>query len=239
MNRDVPLLVTTAVHAAASSTLLQDPDERLAAIVQGLRGWRACARPRWLVVCDGSGADLSEQVAEVFQGTETRWEALRLRNSPEQVIARGKGYGEGEIVRYALRHSRLLRDATAFAKCTGKLWVENYRQIVDGWEAPAAFDYIGWLTFDRLDTRFYLVQRSFYERHLASCHESVSDGQGVFLEHRFCQSLRDVPQRSFLMSPTPRICGMSGTYGTAFAREGWKSAVLDVRTRLRLALLKH
>ncbi|MBV8887332.1 MAG: hypothetical protein JO235_25510 [Chroococcidiopsidaceae cyanobacterium CP_BM_RX_35] len=41
----------------------------------------------------------------------------------------GKGWGEGEIIEYAINHSKILNKSTRFYKVTGRLFVENFTQI--------------------------------------------------------------------------------------------------------------
>ena len=107
----------------------------------------------------------------------------------------------------ALRHSRILRSASSFAKCTGKLWVTNFAYCLRGFNGVAAFDFRGLWKPTLIDSMFYIVGTDFYASRIARLHEAVDDDNGYYLEHAFRDGLRDLPPSRYVMYPTPRIVG--------------------------------
>lgn len=53
------------------------------------------------------------------------FEWLSFLGDQDMVLKRGKGYGEGEIIKYVLLNSKFKSDITCFFKVTGRLQVVN------------------------------------------------------------------------------------------------------------------
>lgn len=197
---------------------LSDPQERLQHTLTSLERWLEIAPDLRIIVCDGSGFDLAEICNRRFPRAAI--ECLSFENDFEAVRRYGKGYGEGQIVNYALTTSPTLQGADWFAKCTSKWWVRNFNELVQGW----AGDFQSGLKFKNknsprhisalhVDTRFYFVRTWFYLDRLASAHLKVRDHEGYYLEHSFKDVLihdnRDALRVMFARAP--RIEGVSGT----------------------------
>jgi hypothetical protein len=231
------VLITTAVQASAPFTRLSDPSARLRETEKGLSRWLSQPGVTHVVVCDGSGFDFRPMLRDLCAGTPVTAESLSFANDAAMVKERGKGWGEGEIVKYALTNSRILDDFSAFAKCTGKLWVPNFSDCLKGFNGTASFDFNGWLTPKFIDTRFYIAQKDFYSRHLIDAHQKVFDSRGFYLEHAFLHALRDFSPSIYVMFPTPRIRGMSGSMAAPYAQSKMKSSLRDIRSYLVRARL--
>jgi len=229
----MPVLITSAVHVSSAQTVYCDEQKRLQETLSGLMHWVATPSVRQVVICDGSGFDFAPALTDLrsaYQHVEI--EALTFTNDIDAVRARGKGYGEGEIVNHALVHSRILAAAPAFAKCTGKLWVSNFAKCLRGFNGTAAFDYNGKLTPQFIDTRFYLVDKGFHRDVLAQAYREVDDTSGFYLEHAYQKALASRRLADYVMCPTPRIRGVSGSMGVAYQTQGFKALLRDVRSRL-------
>jgi hypothetical protein len=141
---------------------------------------------------------------------------MSFENDQEQVRLKGKGYGEGEIIKYALEHSELLATANSFAKCTGKLWVENYRSCQKAYNGTAGFSHFGSMAVTAVDTRFFIVRKEFYRSKLLGSHAECDDLGGKYLENVYCDSLRGMPRKDWMLSTYPNIRGVSGTSGQEY-----------------------
>lgn len=215
-----PLLLTSSVAVSAPSVVLSDPTQRAELTLVSVGKWLQVAPGIGIVLCDGSGYDFSAVCAARFPGATI--ECLSFRNDAEAVSRFGKGYGEGEIVQYALQRSRMLGEAHCFAKCTSKWWVENFVALVGEWNGVFKSS----LRFKRknsvrrieaahVETLFYIVDKSFYLDRLLHVHRQVRDQEGHYLEHCFKDALigsnADALRYSFRRMP--RILGVSGTSG--------------------------
>lgn len=229
--RDIPLLITCAIRASAPRTKLADQRERLRCTLDAVAAWVTLNVFARIVICDGSGYDLSADVTRLAasRGSATMFEFLSFNNDTNLVTRLGKGYGEGEIVRHALHESRLLADAPSFAKCTGKLWVSNAAACVRHYNGVAAFNLAGGLVPKYVDTRFYLCSRHFYEARLGTCHHAVDENHGRYLERCFMDSLKGTHLYRNATRPTPVIRGVSGSMGVEHHSSRMNNLVKDVR----------
>ena len=235
----IPVLITSAINVSASHTVLIDVEDRLRLTLQSIEHWRSMPMVSYVVVCDGSGFDLRPYICTTGSDlSECDCEVISFTNNKEKVRSKGKGYGEGEIVNYALRHSQVLQGVRVFAKCTGKLWVENFSECLKNFNQVAAFDFCGNIKPKYIDTRFYIVDKEFYMTDLAELHHKVDDDNGFYLEHAFRDGLKKLKLSDYAMYPTPRVNGVSGSMGTTYKRRRVKSIIRDIRLLVLIKLGK-
>jgi hypothetical protein len=186
---------------------------------------------RQIVVCDGTGFDLSAHVRQLNESgdTDTTFEALCFQNDATMVEKRGKGYGEGELVEHALNHSRLLDAAGSFAKCTSKVWVTNALACLRHYNGTAALNLAGGFIPTYVDTRFYICSKAFYASYLRGSHLKVDEDRDQYLEHQFFASIKETRMYRNTLFPTPTVVGVSGTTGMPHSTSGLANLVKDVR----------
>lgn len=219
--RATPVLLITAAINPASSHLaaLHDPARRLAATVEAIDEWLLRLPTVRIVICDGSGFDFTQIARERW--THANIETLTFVNDVESVAKLGKGFGEGQIIDFALRKSRLLRRQKYFMKCTAKLWVGNIQHVLRDWtgensfvnlrQRPSGEDAV---MTGQVNTRFFIVDKNFYDMHLRDAYLSVDRRRGHFIEHEFGDRLlRLDDDKSLAFVTKPRIHGVSGTTG--------------------------
>jgi hypothetical protein len=229
--RRLPVLVTSAIKVSAGNTALRSVEERVRETIRGLGAWMSTPDVEELIVCDGSGFDLTPHLQDLMrQHPDVFVEILSFQNDAEGVKRQGKGYGEGQIIEHALSHSAILCSTAAFAKCTGKLWVRNYADCLDAFNGIASFDFNGLLRPRFVDTRFYMVDIGFYRRNLSSAFLTVDDDAGFFLEHAFKDSLANFGLSTYVMAPTPRVAGVSGSMSISYGGHAFKSFLRDIRS---------
>jgi hypothetical protein len=210
------VLITSSVGVVAPFTKLTDPSERVAYTLDAIGHWLSVSPQPKLVLCDGSNFDFRPVVARAFPGAGI--ECLRFANNTERVRSCGKGYGEGEIVRYALLNSTVLARSRFFAKCTGKFWVDNFAECAGDWngtfrctgnfagvESPEALELVS------INTDFYIVDRAWYVTHFASAYLDVRDREGRYLEHCFRDAVLQANMRDIFFRVYPLVFGVSGS----------------------------
>ena len=226
------LLITTAVNASANRTQMTHTGDRLNTCLQALKYWLDSDFTD-IVICDGSGFDFSENIKAInLTDRKINIEILHFINNNAAVKIKGKGFGEGEIVDYALRNSEILRAHDSFAKCTGKLWVDNYRSIINNFNMTASFDFNGLFPIKQIDTRFYITSKVFYEKHLVNTHNAVDENSTYYLEHAFKDSLSSIKLASYLMLPIPKIQGWSGSQNICYTDKPLKRFLRNIRSLL-------
>lgn len=217
------LLLTSCVFVSAPFVALSDPTERIELTLKSIKQWIKIAGNLNIVICDGSGYDFTREVAKRFP--QARIECIFFRNDTESVLAYGKGYGEGEIINYALAHSEYLKQADYFIKCTSKLWVKNFPEIHDRWnnifqcqfglEKPKSFRNA---IPSSVDTRFYIINKIYFSELFSNTYKNVNDREAYYLEHCFKDVILDKNLRasSILFPIPPLIEGVAGTSGETY-----------------------
>lgn len=240
-NRRIPVLLTSSVIAHDTGVTLKDTEERIRLALESVREWLKLDPTQPIVLCDGSNHDFSAAVSEQFPGATI--ECLPFENRQEMVRQYGRGYGEGEIVRYALHHSRLIAEAGCFAKCTSKLWVANFRECAAAWNGKLllkgvfrnVFSPFRPTEFAYIDTRFYIASCDLYRQYFENAHLQIRKDDGHGLEECFRDIFLANHLGQVLLAVPPVICGVGGGTGTYY-RNPLKRRLKE---RLRLWLVRH
>jgi hypothetical protein len=235
-----PLLITSAINNVAPFVALNDHNKRLESTLVALQHWRRIAPELKIVLCDGSNFDLTTHIHNIL-GESDNIEILKFKNDQDAVKKYGKGYGEGEIINYALKHSAYLNQNKVFAKCTSKLWVENFAVCTLNFKENIRIEKCYTERFSNkynyCDTRFYMVEKKFYLEHLRLCHEQVRDFDGFYLEHSFAKNISESRLRSSLFPELPLIYGQSGSSGCFYVPNPEKF-LTSAKRRIRNLLVK-
>lgn len=221
ITRYTPVLITSAIKASAPLTKLVDTRERLLLLADSLRLW-ATSGVSQIVVCDGSTTEIALELNKVINLSEfqCKFEILGFINSTSMVSLLGKGYGEGEIVNYAIKHSKALADSPYFVKCTGRLFVVNYWSVIRCFRGYFGASSSGFAFFPQcVDTRFYIASREFFLRHMANGYLSVNDSIGVHLENVYFAILINSSDTQWLFSTPPRYKGVSGSLAKTYKKD--------------------
>jgi hypothetical protein len=220
--QEIPVLLTSSVIAHDTDVLLKNKDERIRLTLQSVERWLRIDPDISIVICDGSSFDFSRLIAEKFPNTKI--ECLYFENDQGLVKKYGRGYGEGEIIRHALNHSKSIIASGCFAKCTSKLWVENFKKCAQYWNGRFlckgvfinVFSFFKKTELSYIDTRFYIVSNTFYRQHFENAHFQIDRAVGHGLENCFHDIVLRDDIRKSLFNVVPIICGVGGGIGTYY-----------------------
>jgi len=238
--RSLPVLLSSSIIAHDQGVSLKDTNSRLRHTVESVENWLRLDPNLAIVLCDGSGFDIKSVIESRFLGANIEY--LKFENDPALVVKFGRGYGEGEIIKYALKNSREILGAGCFVKCSAKLWVRNIHECLNWWNGDflckgvflEVFSPFKKTEFHHIDTRFYVASKSFYEQYFMDAHQKINVEVGYGLEECFCDVLKQSRIRGALL-PVPSIIeGVGG--GTAKYYRNSTSRVF--KERLRLALVR-
>ncbi len=237
----IPILLTSSIIAHDQGVKLKDTDARLHHALESVAQWLRVAPGHPITLCDGSSFDLQHEIAQRFPDAPI--ECLAFANDQTKVSQYGRGYGEGEIVKYALQHSHFIRQAGCFAKCSSKLWVENFEECVQWWNGSLlckgiflnAFSPFQPTVLQHIDTRFYLASVSTYEKYLVNVHLGIDVAAGHGLEECFHAAFLQNQIKQSLMPIPPIIDGVGG--GTGHYYQNSRKRIL--KERLRFFLVCH
>jgi hypothetical protein len=186
-----------------SSVALKNESSRIFHTLESIHRWGCISPQSQFVICDGSGFDFTNLIEERFPHLQV--ECIHFMNDPSLVQHYGKGYGESEIIQYALMHSRVLKNANYFAKCTAKLWVDNFIACLDEWNGrflcKAYFSNVFSFksaSLEYIDTRFYIVDKYFYLAKLANLYVNINSNRSESIEEKFLKVLLNNNAEKFL-----------------------------------------
>ena len=161
-------------------------------------------------------------------------EVITFKGDFDNVYQYGKGYGEGEIVKYSLNNSLNLKNCSHFVKVTGRLIVKNMDQILQPVKETNCFIFrpnqINRIPKNHVETFFYCVDKQIYLDYLVDAYLDVNEKQLVYLEHTFFERLRQVRFKSFKIMPL--ISGISGSSGESYDLDKRDSRIMKFYTFL-------
>ena len=127
------LIITSTVSVNSCLTVLVDREIRLQQYIDSILFYLNAKVIDKIVVCDNSGFDYSELkfLSELACSNNKQIEFLNFKGSVNQIQEKGKGFGEGEIMKYILTNSKLFfEEEGSFLKVTGRLKVVNIDWVV-------------------------------------------------------------------------------------------------------------
>lgn len=232
-----PLLLTSSVTPMDLSGRLNDPALRIKYTLESVREWLLHKPELRIVICDGSGFDFSYDIKSKFPYANI--ECLSFMNDSKQIARHGKGFGEGEIILYALKHSKLLKESEEFMKCTAKLWVANFQQCFRQWNGKFLCNayFANVFSFKKteikfLDTRFYITRKDVYLRFFKDAHCSLGYDPKSSIEDSFLNVIINEKMVGVLFSPPPIICGVGGGSGRYYN----KGIIRIIKDKLRVRI---
>lgn len=216
------VLITTANNPPDGMPflLMKDPATRAVAAKAALYFWVAQGIEQ-IVLADATGTNLlTEDEAARIDETQTRVEQINYRQSGEDVISKGKGYGEGKLIEYAIDNSELLARSEYFFKCTGKLYVRNFPAIAAVVKTNNISNLFwrfmgdGTWTQDWADCRFYYTSKSFARSHQLPAYFESNDNAGRVCEY----NIHEMLDRNVKISRghRPLITGYAGVTGEPY-----------------------
>ena len=234
-----PLLLTSSVTPMDLSGRLNDPALRIKYTLESVGEWLLREPELRIVICDGSGFDFSSTIKSIFPNANI--ECLSFMNDSMQIAKNGKGFGEGEIIRHAIKHSKLLQESEEFMKCTAKLWVANIQQCLNQWNGHflcnAYFANVFSLKKNKikfLDTRFYIITKDIYIQYFLDAHSNSGYGPDrKNIEYVFLDVVTNHEMTAVLFSTPPIICGVGGGSGKYY-KQGLVRIIKD-KLRARIA----
>jgi hypothetical protein len=158
------VVLTTAIvpHCEVKIT---SPTVRLAQVLAAISMWKASGLVDHLIVADASG------VEREIPGVS--WYGFDLR---EISAVKGKGHAEATLLERVIEADPILRDSTGFLKCTGRLFMHNFDEVLSGLFMHECF--MGWgPTPGEMDTRAFWCQTDFFRKILAKATPTIDDAQ--------------------------------------------------------------
>lgn len=211
------LLLTGCINPNGMSyTTLSSKEERKIQYIEAIRFYLSNTKYP-IVFSENSGTDISYLFSNAIESG--RLEILTFCGNQDK--ERGKGYGECEIIQYALDHSKIIHSNhnQRIAKITGRLIVSNIKIIIHLhtfiFPKQTVFCSINSdLSFP--DSRFFIAPITVFHL-LLQAKEKINDFKGYYFEHALCNILKkeiNIHYSPFFIYP--QIKGMSGSTGKQY-----------------------
>lgn len=225
MNETVLLTATIKPNKNIPFLTLRDPIIRLNQYMESVNFWLYQKEVKNIVFCDNSNYcfDTKKLIKEANK-LGKNIEFLFFQGS-QNMVYYGKGYGEGEILKYALEKSKILSEVDTFYKVTGRLKVENFSKIshlhskdknVFRMIRTNLYKIIGVKRFLRIDTRFFKVDKNFFAKYLLNAYLNVNDHEKYYLENVYYIILINHKEKIKNFKIYPIIRGSSATTGKEY-----------------------
>jgi hypothetical protein len=211
-----PLLITSATRPPLGLPYLglTNPIKRKLVAKAALIFW-ITKGARQIVVADATGANVlsDEELAEI-QLLDVDIEQISYAQDTARLTERGKGYGEGRLIEFAIENSRILGSNANFYKSTAKTFVRNFADIRK-MIGQNSIDSIFWKKVDpqhqlvpHIDCRFYLTSKDYARRHLIPAYLLADDRVNAPCEQFIYAELTRSAKAAF--AARPFVHGVAG-----------------------------
>lgn len=214
------ILITSAISPPSNTPTLRMTDSNMRSITTraAVFFWVGQGLQR-IVICDATGTSvLSPDELATIRKLGVSIEQLAYQQDDVLLAQRGKGFAEGQLIKFAVENSQLLGRSDAFFKCTGKVFCRNFAAI---WDLIARNNIASlyWklsegppLDRNLVDARFFYTSRSDFHRLLLPAYEQSTETR--ILEYNLLLGLDAQLQRG--TSLRPQLSGFAGGTGNQY-----------------------
>ena len=232
------LLITGCIspHSDVPYIKINNKNEREKQYIDSLKFYIQNSMFDKIVFCDNSNAKPNSSVIELAKKRGKQFEWLSFLGNVDETVIHGKGYGEGEIIKYAVENSKLIANSDYMVKVTGRIQVVNINTIVNGLSVDRAYFIAN--SRKNIDTKVYAMSISVYNRYFKNAYLNVYDTKNIFLENLFRDVIHHNRLRFYCFSEYPNIQGVSGSTGETYSVSSIRRALLLIRSNcIRLFFL--
>lgn len=201
--------------------VLTDHKERYRQYIDSIKFYILNSDFKNIIFCDNSKCmyDKTSKLYELAEKNGKKFEWISFEGDSQKVVTVGKGYGEGEIIEYAINNSILLKTVASFAKVTGRLKISNIRKITQNVQCKKNYFNLDIYRAKGIDTRFYVCDIEFYNKYLMHAYKEASElKKDRVLEDVFYLIL--IANKKWKNLPDyPLFLGVSGGNGRDYTNE--------------------
>lgn len=224
MSNDTPVLLITGCISPEKNQphlCISNPKQRYEQYITSISFYIEKSLFKDIVFCESSNFyyPSNSGLVELAEKYHKNFEWICFSGNKKEVLNKGKGYGEGEIIEYAIGHSQIMIQASYFVKTTGRIVVKNVNKI--GLKLNFRKNYFN---FDLcrtcgIDTRFYCCTVDFYKKYLLNAYKRCSDyANEMSLEDVFYDCLIDA-EKFYCLPDYPFFSGVGGSHGDIYDNE--------------------
>lgn len=231
MLRDYVLLITGCIEPNPGVPFLKikDVENRRRQYIESIEFYIKETSIKRIVYCDNSSSPEPVALNELANKRSKEFEWLSFNGDSAKAVIQGKGYGEGEIIEYALNHSTLLQKANYFIKVTGRVKVRNIVFLINFMNANRM--YFCRNSSTNVDTKLYGLPIEAYKKDFIYLYNEVDDKKGKYLENLFSDRISGQQLEIYNFVVFPNVQGVSGSTG--------KPYTLPLNTRIKLTIKSY
>lgn len=231
---EIVLLLTATIRPQEKRyTALQNQWLRLQQYMESLKYYIVDTNIKNIVFCDNSGVDFNkEELVLLADKYGKELEIIQFIGNRDMIAQYGKGYGEGEIVEYAIHNSRLLKREDYFIKVTGRLKIKNIDVIASKLDINKVYFNKTVNTEEMIDTIIYCIPKITYIKWFMDEYKQVNDKAGRCIERIYKEIVYKKEIKFDNLPRYPFIEGISGTTGKKYQKNfGWKRVVYNLLSK--------
>lgn len=215
-------------------TFLKDKEVRFAQYYTTVRRYIEQSAVDAVVLCDNSLCpDRFEELKKMAIKNDKLFEYISFLGDREKIHKLGKGFGEGEIIKYALQNSEVLNNGfKVFYKITGRIFIDNISTILKNTKNENCFLLSSIRNRDKIDTRFFRTEIKFFKNKLEDVYVKCNDFENSYLEDVYFKILIDEKRGSFYCYP--KYTGYSGSDGISYEKTPLKYLLFNVANKVGL-----
>ena len=216
-NTDYTLIITGCINPSSNvyALALKDSNERRIQTIKSIEFFLTETKAQKIVYCENSGAEVEEKLMQLAKAKHKSFEWIGFNGDIAETEKRGKGYGEGEILNYAIKHSKIVSNNDYIIKVTGRIKVLNFNIIVSKMKNDRIYINL----YERrksAKTLFWGMPRITYEKFFIDCNQDVDDRNWHSLENAYGATIVN-NNLKYAFIPSPLILdGIAGTSGNKY-----------------------
>lgn len=206
-----PLIMTWTIKPNNIPFLeMVDPDIRLKEHLLGLASWILDKSFSHLIIIDSSvDFTLNKQALIKIGSDHGKSIEFHKCSNTEGASKFGKGYGEGELMKYVVENVSTVAHSKKLVKMNGKQYIPFYEYLYMNRNGCFEFFNTQYLGKPAIDTRFYCVTTDYYLNTLNDIYTQVNDHEVNYLEHVFQQNTKD--RVNYFLAREPIVFGKQGS----------------------------
>lgn len=222
------LIITGCIYPNSNVPVLsvKDGDLRKKQYIDSIRYYIKKSKFTNIVFCDNSNASQEDGLKELAQNYGKHFEWIPFEGNSDEVVSKGKGYGEIEIINYAIANSTIISKSEILFKVTGRLMIKNINWFIRLGKGDRNYFLLRDNEF--VDTRCYCIRKADYIKYFSHVGKLVDDRNGLFLEHVFYKTIKNNIIDYKLFPIEPEFSGMSGSNGYSYDSPHYKNVIKSV-----------
>jgi len=174
-----------------------------------------------IVFCENSGYNLDKikKIMDDYPDKKTEILQFEGQDFPREY---GKSYGELMNIKYAVDHSKVIKNSDYVLKVNGRYFIKNIKKIIDSLSHDKNIYIMA--EFKRNltvgDSRVFAFNPSFISDYLSKFQDSINDSKGFYFEHALARATLGAMSDGHKWVPLPHVPVMIGHSGTTGIKHG-------------------